>query len=276
MIQWVGSPDDPRLAPYRHVGEPEWLRQHGLFVAEGRLVVERLLAMSGESGALDKIDGYAIHSILLNRAAYAAMTERLASAETDVFVCDDPSLTGVTGFNFHRGCLALVERPASTSPRALVTATRLLAVEGVSNPDNLGGLFRTAAAFGVDGVLLSGATGDPFYRKAVRTSMAAVLGVPFARIADWPRGLEPFTAGGFTIVALTPKADAVSIAALAATARAHGRTIVLVGAEGPGLSADALARADMRVRIPIDPAVDSLNVVVAAGIALSYLWGGAF
>jgi tRNA G18 (ribose-2'-O)-methylase SpoU len=271
MIHWVGSPGDPRLDPYRHVGEPEWLRQRDLFVAEGRLVVERLLAMAGESGAPDKIDGYEIRSILVNRAAHSAMGGRLASAETDVFVCDDPTLTGITGFNFHRGCLALVERPAPISPRDLLAANRLLAVEGVSNPDNLGGLFRTAAAFSVDGVLLAGGASDPFYRKAVRTSMAAVLRVPFARIDDWPDGMGPFTAAGFSIIALTPQPDAVPIAAFAAHPRAHGRTIVLVGAEGQGLSAGALARADVRVRIPIDPTVDSLNVVVAAGIALSYL-----
>jgi tRNA G18 (ribose-2'-O)-methylase SpoU len=271
MIQWVGSPGDPRLDPYRHVGEPGWMRRHDLFVAEGRLVVERLLAMSGESGAPDKINAYEIRSILVNRAAHAAMARELASAETDVFVCDDPTLTGITGFNFHRGCLALVERPAPLAPRELLTATRLLGVEGVSNPDNLGGLFRVAAAFDVDGVLLSGTTGDPFYRKAVRTSMAAVLRVPFARIDEWPVGMSPFTAAGFSIIALTPQPAAVPIAAFAASARARGRMIVLVGAEGPGLSADALARADVQVRIPIDPSVDSLNVVVAAGIALSYL-----
>jgi tRNA G18 (ribose-2'-O)-methylase SpoU len=150
-----------------------------------------------------------------------------------------------------------------------VSARLLLAVEGVGNPDNVGGLFRVAAAFGVDGVLLDPSTGDPFYRKAVRTSMGAVLQVPFERLAPWPAALQTFREGRFTIVALTPRSGAQSLRALATNA--SSRIILMVGAEGLGLTDAALARADTLARIPITAAVDSLNVVVAAGVALAYL-----
>jgi tRNA G18 (ribose-2'-O)-methylase SpoU len=261
MIHWVAAPDDARLEPYRHVADPGWLRERDLFVAEGRLVVARLLALGG----------YSLPSILVNRAAHDALLPVLASADTNVYVCDDPSLTAVTGYNFHRGCLAIVRRPAPVAVERLHEAELLLALEGVGNPDNVGGLFRSAAALGVDGVLLDPASGDPFYRKAIRTSMGAALRLPFVRVADWGGVLHDFRSRGFRIVALTPGPDAVPLSNYAATVPAARRQIVCVGAEGPGLDGATLALADARVRIPIEPVVDSLNVTVAASIALERL-----
>jgi tRNA G18 (ribose-2'-O)-methylase SpoU len=261
MIHWVAAPDDPRLAPYSHVGDSHWLRQQDLFVAEGRLVVQRLL----------ELGHYDVASILVNRAAHDALLDTLARVESNVYVCDDPTLTRVTGFNFHRGCVALVRRPPPLPPGQLMAGRTLLALEGVGNPDNVGGLFRTAAAFGVDGLLLDGTAGDPFYRKAVRTSMGAVLRLPFTRLDDWPAGLDAFRARGFTVVALTPRPDACRLSGFAAALPAGTRLLVVVGAEGHGLTDATLGRADARVRIPLDHAIDSLNVVVAAGIALERL-----
>jgi tRNA G18 (ribose-2'-O)-methylase SpoU len=261
MIHWIASPEDSRLDAYRRVGDPDWLRAQALFVAEGRLVVDRLIALAR----------YTIVSILVNRAAHHALRERLSSVAAEIYVCDDATVARITGFNFHRGCLALVSRPAPTPPERFLTACRLLALEGVGNPDNVGGLFRTAAAFRTDGILLAPTTGDPFYRKAIRTSMGAALGLPFARLDNWPDGLEAFRAHGFQIVALTPAAGAVPVAQFAARLACDARLILLVGAEGTGLASATLARADVGVRIPVDPAVDSLNVVVAAGIALERL-----
>lgn len=258
MIHWIASPDHPRLAPYRHVGDGAWLRAQALFVAEGRLVVERLL----------DLDQFGIVSILVNHAAHDAMLEQLAGCEANVYVCDEATLSAVTGFNFHRGCLALVRRPPPLLPHCLHRARTILALEGVGNPDNIGGLFRTAAAFGVDGLLLCSASGDPFYRKAVRTSMGAVLRLPFVRLEDWPGELQAFRARGFTIVALTPGADARTVGELADTTPPDARLILVVGAEGAGLREATLASACARVRIPIALTVDSLNVTVAAGIAL--------
>lgn len=260
MIHWIPTSDDPRLGPYRHVADPAWLRRYDLFVAEGRLVVERLMAL----------DASAIQSVLVNRAAHDALHASLSVLDANVYVCDDEVLRGLTGFNFHRGCLALAARPAPRAAAALA-GTRLLAIEAVGNPDNVGGLFRTAAAFGVDGVLLSATAGDPLYRKAIRTSMAASLSVPWARADDWVGELERRRRDGYTIVALTPDPDATPIGALARDLDARTRLIVLVGAEGAGLNEATMALAQLRVRIPIVRAVDSLNVVVAAGIALSWL-----
>jgi tRNA G18 (ribose-2'-O)-methylase SpoU len=255
------GPGDPCLAPYTHVGDPEWLGREGLFIAEGRLVVERLL----------DLPRFTLVSVLVTPAALDALAPALSRVTADVCVCDGRTLNGITGFNFHRGCLALARRPPDVPATEFLGASRLLALEGVGNPDNVGGLFRTAAAFGAEGVLLDPASGDPFYRKAVRTSMAATLRVPFARLDGWPESLDQFRQRGFIIIALTPRDDAIPIAEFATARRSHDRFVVLVGAEGPGLSAEALAAADARVRIPIDCATDSLNVIVAAGIALDRL-----
>jgi tRNA G18 (ribose-2'-O)-methylase SpoU len=258
VIERVASADDPRLDPFRHVADPQWIRAHDLFVAEGRLVVERLLAL----------DRFSVQAILVNRAAHDAMLPLLSSVSPAVLVCDDPTLESITGYNFHRGCLALVSRPPRIEAPAFNQARRLLGVEGVANPDNIGGLFRTAAAFGVEGVVLNATSGDPLYRKALRTSMGAALRIPYARAGDWHATLSQLRAAGFQLVALTPGEGARDLAEFAATVGKDDRVIVLVGAEGPGLDAATLALADARVRIPVDTAVDSLNVVVAAGIAL--------
>ena len=261
MSQRIESADDPRLDPYRRVGDPAWIRERGLFVAEGRLVVERLIAL----GRFD------LHSVLVNRAARTAIAAALAAVEPRVLVCDDPAvLTAVTGYNFHRGCLALAVRPDPLPPSALGGCRRVLALESVGNPDNVGGLFRTAAALGVEGVLLNHSSGDPLYRKAIRTSMGAVLRLPFARATDWNATIADFRARGFTVIALTPSPAAVTVADIQPPGRDE-RVMVMVGAEGAGLDQASLEDADLRVRIPIDDAVDSLNVVVAAGIALDRL-----
>jgi tRNA G18 (ribose-2'-O)-methylase SpoU len=146
---------------------------------------------------------------------------------------------------------------------------RLLALEGVGNPDNVGGLFRVALALGAGGVLLDPTSADPLYRKAIRTSMAASLRVPFARVEPWPSALDELKSRGFQVVALTPDPDATSIADY--VVRPDSRLVLLLGSEGPGLENETMRYADVRLRIPIDPRADSLNVVVAAGIALNAL-----
>ena len=258
MIRAVDAPDDPRIAPYAKVGDHRWLVERELFVAEGRLLVERLLDARR----------FEIHSVLVTPPALAALRDRLESLHADVFVAPTPVLNAITGFNFHRGCLALARRPAPLALDPFFSARRLLILEGVGNPDNVGGLFRAAAALGADGILLDVRSADPFYRKALRTSMGAALRVPFAWIDDWPGGLTRFRERGFRVVALTPDASARSLEDAVASLGHYAPLALLVGAEGPGLSGPALAAADDRVRIPIAPGVDSLNVVVAAAIAL--------
>jgi tRNA G18 (ribose-2'-O)-methylase SpoU len=201
------------------------------------------------------------------------MLPLLAAADATVLACDEPTLESITGYNFHRGCLALAYRPADLAPDALSGSRRLLGIENVANPDNIGGLFRTAAAFSVDGVLLDGTSGDPLYRKAIRTAMGASLRVPYARAAAWLPSLAALRERGFTIAALTPSAGAQILSEVAARLVGEAQLMILVGAEGSGLGGETLAAADVAVRIPIDSAVDSLNVVVAAGIALHALSG---
>lgn len=253
---------DPRIDDYRTLSDAELLRGRGLFVAEGRLVVGRLLE-----------DRHDIVSLLLNGASLTALEGTLAgcASEATVFVCDTADFASITGFHLHRGCLALVRRPPPRTPDDVADGgDRLLVLEGVTDADNVGSAFRNAAAFGATGVLLSPTCCDPLYRKAIRTSMGSALRVPFARLETWPADLEAVKARGFTLVALTPKASATDLASFAG----HGlprRVALLAGSEGPGLTAAAEAMADVAVRIPIREQVDSLNVATATGIALFYL-----
>jgi tRNA G18 (ribose-2'-O)-methylase SpoU len=257
VTQPIDSPADPRLAAYRRVGDAAWLRAGGLFVAEGRLVVERLLAAAR----------FHIESILVTPAAQRAMSARLDGCRAAILVCSQATMNGVTGIDFHRGCLALVRRPPMPPLDGWPAGEGvLLALEGVGNPDNVGGLFRTAAAFGAAGIVVGPGTADPFYRKAVRTSMAAVLHLPWTLTDRLEETLGRLTGQGYRIAALTPAPDAQPLEAFAATC--GRRTVLLLGSEGAGLSPGSLALAGDRVRIPITPAADSLNVVVAAGIAL--------
>ena len=251
MFVRIAQRSDPRLAPFADVGDAGRLESEGLFVAEGRTVVRRLIEEGFNQGRLD-------------------LDDLLATLDAPVYVADQAIVNDITGFNFHRGCLALARRPASTtSIDALSSASRLLALEGVANPDNVGGLFRTAFALGADGMLLDAASGDPFYRKAIRTSMAATLRLPFARVTDWNGALASLRSRGFHLAALTPAPDATPIDDVGR--ELHERVILMLGSEGAGLSEAAIAVADVRVRIPVDTRADSLNVVVAAGIALHAL-----
>jgi tRNA G18 (ribose-2'-O)-methylase SpoU len=256
----IASHDDPRLAPYRLLARPDTLVAQGLFVAEGRLVLRRLAASSSR---------FPIYSVLLTPAAQRAAADVVATlpAATPVYIVTRDVMSELAGFQIHRGCLALAHRPGPTSlgELDLAAARRLVILEGVNNPDNVGGIFRSAAAFGVDAVLLGPSCGDPLYRKAVRTSMGATLQVPFATAAQWPDAITDLHARGFRVVALTPHPGATS---LDECPRNLARVALLVGSEGYGLSGEALAAADTRIRIAMSDQVDSLNATVAASIAL--------
>src|SRR3954470_992178 len=252
--------NDPRLAAFRDLSDAELLRARGLFVAEGRLVVERILA--------DR--RYAVEALLMNSASLNAL-QRCVEARAEpltVFESDTAGFEAITGFNIHRGCLALVRRPRELSWREALGDARLAVVlESVTNADNVGGVFRNAAAFGAGAVLLSPTCCDPFYRKAIRTSMGATLRLPFARAAAWPDVITQLAAAGFVTVALTPREPSESLEAFAARPR-PARMALIVGTEGAGLSDAIEGAADHRVRIPIAGGIDSLNLAVATGIAL--------
>ena len=259
----IETADDPRVAAYRDVGDPELLRGRGLFVAEGRLVVRRVIGHAR----------FNVQSLLLNDAARMALAPDLARLPpaVPVFVCATKLFERVTSYDIHRGCLALVERGRPSPVDEVIEDARLVVVlENVANADNIGGVFRNAAAFGADAVLLTPSSCDPLYRKAIRTSMAASLTVPTARLHDWPDALSTLKNRGFTLVAMTPNEPAETLDIFARGPR-PARIALLVGAEATGLSEAAMAHAVRRVRIPIRPDVDSLNLAVAVGIALSRL-----
>lgn len=250
---------DRRLADYAGVREPVRLQRDGLLIAEGRFVVRRLL----EGGRIR------VRSLLLNEPAMNAMLDRFEDNDDDVeaYVASAEVITAATGFNMHRGCLALAERPAIPTLDALIATSRLVGVlERVVDPDNIGSVFRCAEAFGVDSLLLSPGCGDPFYRKAIRTSSGAALVVPFGAAAPWPDALDRLHDAGFLIAATTPDPGASDIGAFVSSTAARGRVALLLGTEGHGLTPEALARADVRLRIPMSGALDSLNIAMAAGI----------
>ena len=252
----IESLDDSRVSGYRHIAEPAQLLDLGLFVAEGRLVVRRLLDLRK----------WPIESMLLTRAAADSLGDVLSRADAPIYLVNQDLMNVIAGFNIHRGCLALVRRPPLTTLDRIAAGplARILVLEGVSNPDNVGGLFRSAAAFDIDLVVLGPRCGDPLYRKAIRTSMAATLSVPYAKAPQWPGAIRDLRNDGFTVVALTPNRAAAPLEEVFP----HSKLALLVGAEGGGLTAEALAAATIRIRIPMTPDVDSLNVTTAASIAM--------
>ena len=256
------------LDDYRALNDPDRRRaverRGGYFVVEGRLALEALLESP-----------YPLRSVLVSEPRYEAVAA-LVGDRAPVVVRPAEELAATTGFAFHRGVLAAADRIRQPQLRDLVAHARTVGVlEGVNDHENLGALFRNAAAFGVDAVLLDPTTADPLYRRSVRVSLGHVLRVPWARLDALPAGLDALRVQGFAIVALTPDSRAEPIDVLAheiaartaASATIPVRLALVVGAEGPGLSAASLAAADRRVRIPIAAGVDSLNVATAAAIA---------
>jgi tRNA G18 (ribose-2'-O)-methylase SpoU len=260
--QPVDDPADPRLTDYLGLNDPAGrIRTEaagGFFIVEGALAIERLLTLGS----------WPVRSVLVTPKMAARLP--LDGIGVPVYVAAPRVLEQVVGFNLHRGAVAAVDRPPPVDPATLVAGARLVAVlEGVNDHENLGGLFRNAAAFGVDAVLLDPTTADPLYRRSVRVSMGHVLAVPFARLPPLPGGLDVLTTAGLTTLALSPAPGSVPLKAL--DPRASGPVAVLLGAEGPGLSPAVLAAADRRVHIPLAPGVDSLNVATAAAVAWHHL-----
>lgn len=181
-------------------------------------------------------------------------------------------LEATTGFDVHRGVLALAARLPEIPGLELVgrlSARLVVVAEGITDQENLGAIFRNAAAFGAGAVLLGPTCCDPLYRRTVRVSMGHVLRAPFGHLVPWPQGLVELGEQGYELLALTPRAGASPLGEVAGSLR-EARVAVVVGAEGPGLGAEviSLCRA---VRIPMAPGVDSLNVAAATAVALHAL-----
>lgn len=263
------DPDDERLADYRALTDvalrTRFEPPHGLFIAEGELVLRRALRA-----------GYRLRSVLLDEKRYGQLADVVdtpAAADAPVYAAAPRVLEATTGFHVHRGVLASFHRrPLPDSEEVLAAGHRVVICEDVNNHTNLGALFRGAAALGMDGVLLSPSCADPLYRRSVRVSMGEVFAVPYARLSPWPAALAQVRAAGFTLLALTPAPGAVDLQRLSPSYRR--KPALLMGAEGSGLSDAALAAADVRVRIPMAGRVDSLNVAAAAAVAFWELYRG--
>lgn len=258
----IADPDDPRVAPFRDIRERDLRGRDGMLIAEGTVVLAALLDAQEAPGRP------AIESVLVleNRLAGIAGHLQRLPAPVPVMVAERAVMDRIAGFPIHRGVLALARpRPlpdpaallASLPPKALV-----LAASAISNHDNMGALFRNAAAFGADAVLLDERCCDPFYRKAIRVSVGAALKVPFSRAASLDAMVAALGGDGFSLWGLSPGAERSISGMMPAR-----RTALLVGTEGEGLPASLLSRIDA-VRIPQAPGLDSLNVATAAGIAL--------
>ncbi|MDJ0376314.1 RNA methyltransferase [Cryobacterium sp. PH31-L1] len=258
---------DPRLVDYAHLTDVALKKargtEHGLYIAESALVLERALRA-----------GHIPRSVLAlgNTADEALAVLGVYAAEVPVFVGPGDMLADLTGYILHRGLIASMNRPALPSADTLLAgARRIVILENVSDPTNVGAIFRSAGAIGADAILVTPRCSDPFYRRAIRVSMGTVLQVPWTRVGDWTDTRALLTRHGFHVAALALTPDAVSLRDFDGTS--HDRLALLLGAEGEGLTPEALALSDSVVQIPMKHGIDSLNVAAASAVAMWALSG---
>lgn len=265
---YLDSLDDSRLGVFRDQPDSQ-LRaykgtDHGLFIGESRNVIERALNA-----------GVKPYAVLLERHwldQSKPLIEKMQAIDPalPVFVVDMQQFQAVTGYRIARGAIAAMERPALPSVDALLENARRVAVlEDITNYTNIGAIFRSAAALGIDAVLVTHSCHDPFYRRAARVSMGTVFQVPWTRIGsqqDWSHeGIPQLHAAGFTVAALALSDDSIPLQSKAL--RNCDKLAVVLGTEGDGLSAHTIADCDCTVRIPMEHEVDSLNVAAASAVA---------
>jgi tRNA G18 (ribose-2'-O)-methylase SpoU len=259
----VDGPGDERLLDYTGLTDVELRRRRepaeGLFLAEGAGVVARALAAGFTPRSLLLLDAR------LERDDVVGVADQVAAAGAPVYVTDARTMAGITGYDVHRGVLASFHRGPARSPADVIRGARRIAVfEDVVDHTNLGAAFRSAAALGIDAVLVTPRCADPLYRRAVRVSMGAVFDVPWARLTTWP-DVELLHGAGFVVAALSLEEDTMTLDEL--VARRDPQLALVFGTEGDGLGAATLADADLVVRIPMSGGVDSLNVAAAAAVA---------
>lgn len=258
----IADADDPRIAAFRSIRERDLVGREGRFVAEGTVVLRMLAASHAADGR------FRAESVLVleNRLAGIAGILDSLPADVPVHVADRAVFNTIAGFDMHRGVVAIGRREAAQAAGALIASlpsdSLVLAGCGISNHDNMGSLFRNAAAFGVDAILLDETCCDPLYRKAIRVSVGAVLSVPFTRGGSAQGMLEGLSGAGFEIWALSPRGEA-AIGSIVPSER----LALVAGTEGEGLPAAILSRFHT-ARVPQKPGLDSLNVATASGVAL--------
>lgn len=253
----IDDPADPRLDDFRDLNSsdrrPDLPDGKGLVIAEGVLVVQRLLASRFPAIGLLGVD-----------RRLSELQDDLDGVDVPFYRTSAEVMAEVVGFHLNRGVLAAASRPEALDLQDVLDGASTVAVlEGVNDHENLGAMFRNAAGLGADAVLFGAACADPLYRRAVRVSMGHVLRTPFAQVPEWPRGLEQLRDNGFQIISLTPNPTAIPLA----TAMTGEKVALLLGAEGPGLTEHAMRATDVRARIPMAPGTDSLNVATAAAMA---------
>jgi tRNA G18 (ribose-2'-O)-methylase SpoU len=256
----IDDPADARLDDFRDLNSvdrrPDLPTGKGLVIAEGVLVVQRMLASRFRPRALLGTDRR-LGELRADLEGLGAPYYRV-SAEV---------MADVVGFHLNRGVLASASRAAElTVPQVIENAATIAVLEGVNDHENLGSIFRNAAGLDVDAVVFGAGCADPLYRRAVRVSMGHALLVPYAWATDWPDELHLLRDNGFRLMAMTPDPGARTLAE-AMPALADQKLAVLVGAEGPGLTERAMRASDLRVRIPMSRGTDSLNVATAAALA---------
>lgn len=253
----IDDPTDPRVDDFRDLSNadrrPDLPGRKGLVIAEGVVVVQRMLDSR-----------FAPSALLGVGKRLETLAEDLADRDLPYYRASAQVMAEVVGFHLNRGVLAVAPRPAELTVEEVLEGARTVAVlEGVNDHENLGSMFRNAAGLGADAVLFGDRCADPLYRRAVRVSMGHVLRVPFAQLPQWPQSLDLLRDRGFQVIALTPDPAAVNLA----TAMTGERVALLLGAEGPGLTEEAMRATDVRARIPMSPGTDSLNVATAAAMA---------
>ncbi len=265
-LERVESIEDERVEVYRNVRDADLVGRRGLFMAEGELVVRTLLSARSRFRA---------RSVLLSERRLQGLRDAMEAAEADlsVYVAPQEVMDEIVGFRIHRGVLAAGERGGLPEARSILRQVQgpatVLAMERLANHDNVGGALRNAAAFGAAAALVTEGCCDPLYRKAIRVSIGAALTLPLGRLPFGRASVQTLRDAGFTTIALTPARDAIDLDELAG--ERFARAALLLGAEGCGLSEEAMEAADVRVRIPMEADVDSLNVATASGIALHRL-----
>ncbi|HET8559789.1 MAG TPA: RNA methyltransferase [Marmoricola sp.] len=254
----VTDPDDPRLADYRDLRDVQ-LRQHlearhGLFLAEGEKVVRRAVEA-----------GHPVRSFLMARRWLEGLADVLDTTDAPCYVVSEELAEQVTGFHVHRGALASLERrPLPSVDEVLAGARTVLVLEDVVDHTNVGAMFRSGAALGIDAVVLAPRCADPLYRRSVKVAMGAVFALPWTRLPDWYDALPDLSRRGFTTIALTLAEGAVPVEQAVAGC---DRVALVMGGEGHGLSPRWTAAADHRAVIPMAAGVDSLNVAAASAVA---------
>jgi tRNA G18 (ribose-2'-O)-methylase SpoU len=256
----IDDPGDARLDNFRDLNSidrrPDLPSGKGLVIAEGVLVVQRMLASP-----------FTPLAFLGTNRRLIELRADLAGNSAPYYRVSAEVMAEVVGFHLNRGVLAAARREPDRGVAEVIEGARTVAVlEGVNDHENLGAAFRNAAGLDVDAVVFGSGCADPLYRRAVRVSMGHALLVPFARATDWPAELKALQQNGFRILAMTPAADAKTLPEAMAEVQSE-RVAILVGAEGPGLSHAAMKASDLRVRIPMSRDTDSLNVATAAALA---------